>query len=65
LWKKNIQPGHIVQAVLSARLDLDTNPYNEMMNEARALATKRVVTEAEQHGADAVVNIRYMKRRFF
>ena len=33
--------------------------YNEMMNEARALATKRMVLEAEQLGADAVVNIRY------
>lgn len=33
--------------------------YNEMMNEARAIATKRMVAEAEQMGADAVVNIRY------
>ncbi len=33
--------------------------YNEMMNEARALATKRMVMEAEQLGADAIVNIRY------
>ena len=33
--------------------------YNEMMNEARALATKRMVAEAEQLGADAVVCIRY------
>ena len=33
--------------------------YNEMMNESRALATKRMVEEAEQLGADAVVNIRY------
>ena len=33
--------------------------YNEMMNDARALATKRMVVEAEQMGADAVVNIRY------
>ena len=33
--------------------------YNEMLNEARALATKRMVAEAEQLGADAVVNIRY------
>lgn len=33
--------------------------YNEMMNEARALATKRMVEEAEQMDADAVVNIRY------
>lgn len=33
--------------------------YNEMMNEARAIATKRMVKEAEELGADAVVNIRY------
>lgn len=33
--------------------------YNEMMNSARALATKRMVEEAEALGADAVVNIRY------
>ena len=33
--------------------------YNEMMNEARALATKRMVEEAEKYGADAIVNIRY------
>lgn len=33
--------------------------YNEMMNEARALATKRMVEKAEALGADAVVNIRY------
>ena len=33
--------------------------YNEMMNDARALATKRMVEEAKELGADAVVNIRY------
>lgn len=33
--------------------------YNEMMNDARALATKRMVAEAEEMGADAIVNIRY------
>ncbi len=33
--------------------------YNDMMNEARALATKRMVEEAEALGADAIVNIRY------
>ncbi len=33
--------------------------YNEMMNDARALATKRMVEEAEALGADAIVNIRY------
>ncbi|MDR3998321.1 MAG: YbjQ family protein [Evtepia sp.] len=33
--------------------------YTDMMNEARALATKRMVREAESLGADGVVNIRY------
>ena len=33
--------------------------YNEMMNEARAIATKRMVEEAEALGADAVINVRY------
>ena len=33
--------------------------YNEMMNDARALATKRMVEDAEGMSADAVVNIRY------
>ncbi len=33
--------------------------YTEMMNEARAIATKRMVEEAEKLGADAIVNVRY------
>ncbi len=33
--------------------------YTEMMNEARAIATKRMVAEAEALGADAIVNVRY------
>ena len=33
--------------------------YNEMMNDARALATKRMVQEADALGADAIVNVRY------
>ncbi len=33
--------------------------YNEMMNEARALATKRMVAEAEALEADAIVCVRY------
>jgi uncharacterized protein YbjQ (UPF0145 family) len=33
--------------------------YSAMINEARALATKRMVEEAEQLGADAVINLRY------
>jgi len=33
--------------------------YNEMMNNARALATKRMVEEAAALGADAIVGVRY------
>lgn len=33
--------------------------YTEMMNEARAVATKRMAEDAQSMGADAVVNIRY------
>ena len=33
--------------------------YNDMMNDARALATKRMVEEATAMGADAIVCVRY------
>ena len=33
--------------------------YTEMLNEARQIATKRMVDEAETLGADAVVGLRY------
>lgn len=33
--------------------------YTEMLNEARAIAVKRMVDEAEELGADAVIGIRF------
>lgn len=33
--------------------------YREMIEEARQIATKRMVDEAQALGADAVVNVRY------
>lgn len=33
--------------------------YSEMMEEARAIATKRMVEEAEALNADVIINIRY------
>ena len=33
--------------------------YTEMLNEARQIATKRMVDDAEKLGADAIVGIRY------
>ena len=37
----------------------ELSAYNEMMNDARALATKRMVQEAEALGADAIVGVHY------
>jgi uncharacterized protein YbjQ (UPF0145 family) len=33
--------------------------YTDMMNQARDLATSRMIGEAEKMGADAIVNVRY------
>ena len=33
--------------------------YTEMMNQARDIATHRMIEEAEALGADAIVNVRY------
>jgi uncharacterized protein YbjQ (UPF0145 family) len=33
--------------------------YSEMINEARSIATRRMVEEAETLGADAIINVRY------
>lgn len=33
--------------------------YTEMLNEARAIATKRMVDDAEALGADAVIGVRF------
>ena len=33
--------------------------YTELLTEARQIATKRMVDEAEALGADAIINIRY------
>ena len=57
-----IQSRHIGKDITQSFKTLiggELKAYNQMMNEARALATKRMVEEAEQLGADAIVNIRY------
>lgn len=33
--------------------------YTEMMNEARDIATQRMIADASELGADAIVNVRY------
>ena len=37
----------------------ELSAYTEMMNDARALATKRMVQEAASLGADAIIGVRY------
>ncbi|GBU23957.1 hypothetical protein R83H12_00577 [Fibrobacteria bacterium R8-3-H12] len=57
-----IQSRHLGKDVLEALKSLvggELSAYTEMMNEARALATKRMVEDAQKLGADAIVNIRY------
>ncbi len=57
-----IQSKHVGKDIAQAFKGLvggELKAYNEMMNEARALATKRMVEEAEALDADAIVNIRY------
>lgn len=51
--------GRDISQALKSLVGGELQAYNEMMNDARALATKRMVEEAEAMGADAVVNIRY------
>ena len=51
--------GHDITQSFKTWVGGELKAYNEMMNDARALATKRMVEDAEQLGADAIVNIRY------
>jgi uncharacterized protein YbjQ (UPF0145 family) len=57
-----IQSKHLGKDIMSGLKTLvggELSSYNEMMNEARAIATKRMVDEAELLKADGIVNIRY------
>ena len=57
IQSKNV--GKDIMQSLKTLVGGELKAYNEMMNEARALATKRMVEEATELGADAIVNIRY------
>lgn len=57
-----IQSVHLGKDILSGLKTLvggELTSYNEMMNEARKLATQRMVKHAQQLGADAIVCVRY------
>ncbi len=57
IQSKNI--GKDIMAGFKTIVGGELKGYSEMINEARAKATKRMVQEAEKLGADGVVNIRY------
>ncbi|MCL2580704.1 MAG: YbjQ family protein [Oscillospiraceae bacterium] len=57
-----IQSKHLGKDILSGFKSVvggELKAYTEMMNEARAIATKRMVEDAQALGADGVVCIRY------
>lgn len=57
-----IQSVHLGKDIMNSFKTLvggELTSYTDMMNEARAVATKRMAEDAENMGADAVVNIRY------
>jgi uncharacterized protein YbjQ (UPF0145 family) len=45
--------------VLKSIVGGELRGYGEMLNEARAMATKRMMLEAEAMNADAIINLRY------
>lgn len=57
VWSKNV--GKDILSGLKTLVGGEIVAYSEMMNEARAIATKRMVEEAESLGADGIINIRY------
>jgi uncharacterized protein YbjQ (UPF0145 family) len=57
VWSKNV--GKDILSGFKTLVGGEIKSYTGMMNEARAIATKRMVKEAEDMGADGIVNIRY------
>ena len=51
--------GKDFMAVMKTLVGGEIEAYTEMLDQARKIATKRMVDEAEALGADAILNIRY------
>lgn len=57
-----VQSKHLGKDIASGFKTLvggELTAYSEMIDESRALATKKMVKKAEAMGADAIINIRY------
>lgn len=51
--------GKDIMAGLKTLVGGEITGYTEMLNQARQIAVKRMVDEAEKLGADAIINVRY------
>ncbi|MBF8984258.1 YbjQ family protein [Lutibacter sp. B2] len=57
-----VQSKHVGRDILSGLKTLiggEITAYTEMMEEAREIATKKMMEEAKRLGADGIVNVRY------
>ncbi|QVK17418.1 YbjQ family protein [Mycoplasmatota bacterium] len=57
-----IRSKHLGKDILSGLKTLvggEITSYSKMLNEARQIATQRMVEEAERLDADAIINVRY------
>ena len=52
--------GKDLSAIVRLILGGELTEYTEMMGRARAAATDRMIAQAGQMGADAIINVRYM-----
>jgi uncharacterized protein YbjQ (UPF0145 family) len=52
--------GKDLSAIVRLILGGELTEYTEMMGKARAVATNRMITQAAEMGADAIINVRYM-----
>ncbi len=52
--------GKDLSAIVRLILGGELTEYTEMMGRARKVATNRMITKAEEMGADAIINLRYM-----
>ena len=52
--------GKDLSAIVRLILGGELTEYTEMMGRARAIATNRMMAQAAEMGADAIINVRYM-----
>jgi len=52
--------GNDLSALVRLILGGELTEYTDMMGKARRIATNRMIQEAEELGADAIINVRYM-----